>query len=295
MAGSLTQDFDAHLLFTFADVPDSPPWAREAALVKRWFIIAFAESWLATWLFRTKVALRARHVPFLPALCDVGSRTLFNVSIGNRVEIGPGLMITHGNVVIDGRTRIGRHCQINPWVTIGLSNSKKLGFSVDGPTIGDEVHIGTGAKLLGPITIGDHVRIGANAVVIDDVPANVTVVGAPAHVVGAVNARSAESSPGAAARDTSGRDERLAAHMQQSIVDYKLKRQSLKSLVDTLLGSFEIAGDALRASQEQMKDDLIFLDAVAATGGDESSQVLAAIDAVDDVLATYDRSSASTP
>ena len=52
-----------------------------------------------------------------------------------------------------------------------------------GPTIGDRVFIGTGAKLLGPITIGDDVRIGANAVVIDDVPAGATVVGAPARVV----------------------------------------------------------------------------------------------------------------
>ena len=93
-------------------------------------------------------------------------------------------MMTHGNVVIDGRTRIGKHCQINPWVTIGLSNSRKLGFSADGPTIGDEVHIGTGAKILGPVTIGDHARIGANAVVVHDVPANTTVVGAPARVVG---------------------------------------------------------------------------------------------------------------
>ena len=118
------------------------------------------------------------------------SRSIFRVSIGNRVEIGPGLMMTHGNVIIDGRTSIGKNCQINPWVTIGLSNSKKLGFSVEGPTIGDHVHIGTGAKVLGPITVGDHVRIGANAVVVHDVPPNVTVVGAPARVVGAAGSPS---------------------------------------------------------------------------------------------------------
>ena len=287
MAGSLTQDYDAHLLFTFADVPDSPVWAHETARVRRWFVIAFAESWLAAWLYRTKTRLRARGVPLLPALCDMVSRALFNVSIGNRVEIGPGLMMTHGNVVIDGRTRIGRHCQINPWVTIGLSNSKKLGFSVDGPTIGDEVHIGTGAKILGPITIGDHVRIGANAVVVHDVPANVTVVGAPARIVGARKASTGEQTGRAMTSDASGRDERLAAHMRESIVDYKLKRQSLRSLMDTLLGSFDIGSDELRATQETMKDDLIFLDAVAATGGEESTQVMAAVDAVDGVLAEY--------
>lgn len=288
VAGSLTQDFDAHLLFTFANVPDSPAWARQSALVRRWFVIAFAESWLATLLFRAKVRLRAAHVPLLPALCDTTSRALFNVSIGNRVEIGEGLMMTHGNVVIDGRTRIGRHCQINPWVTIGLSNSKKLGFSVDGPTIGNEVHIGTGAKILGPVTIGDHVRIGANAVVVHDVPPNVTVVGIPARIVG-TEAAAPASAPAAAAPppDGSGRDERLAAHMHEAIVDYKLKRQSLKSLVDTLLGSFDIAGDRLRATQDAAQEDLIFLDAVAATGGEESHQVIAAIDAIDGMLAGY--------
>ena len=171
----LTQDFDAHVLFTFAEIPDKPFYANRWARTRRWFTIAFVESWLAVWLFRLKLRLRAAGLPALPGICDMLSRALFGVQIGNRVEAGPGLMITHGNVVIDGRTKIGRRCQINPWVTIGLSNSKKLGFSIDGPTIGDYVHIGTGAKLLGPITIGDYARIGANAVVVHDVPANSTV------------------------------------------------------------------------------------------------------------------------
>jgi serine O-acetyltransferase len=279
MARSLTQDYDAHVLFTFSPVPESPAWANRSARVKRWFLIAFAESWLAAWLYRTKVRLRAAGVPALPAVCDMLSRIIFGVSIGDRVEIGSGLMMTHGHVVIDGRTKIGKNCQINPWVTIGLSNSKKLGFSVDGPTIGDNVHIGTGAKVLGPVVIGDHVRIGANAVVVHDVPPNVTVVGVPAHVVG----MAAAPAP-AAAGDGSGRDERLIAHMRQAVVDYKLRRQSLKSLVDALLGTFEIASDSLRPTQEAVRDDLIFLDAVAATGGEETKQVTAAIDAIDAAL-----------
>lgn len=279
MAEALDQDYDAHILFTFAPIPESPPWTNRMARVRRWFTIAFAEGWLAAWLYRVKCRLLTAGVPILPILCDVASRSLFRVSIGNRVEIGPGLMMSHGNVVIDGRTRIGRNCQINPWVTIGLSNSKKLGFSLDGPTIGDEVHIGTGAKVLGPITIGDHVRIGANAVVIADVPPNVTVVGAPARVIGAPPAVSDH------ADDPSGRDRDLVARMRQAIVDYKLHRQSLKSLVDTLLGSFEVGSDGLRASGDALQDDLIFLDAVAATGGEESQQVISAIDAVDAALA----------
>jgi serine O-acetyltransferase len=273
----LTQDFDAHVPFTFAPIPAAPPLANRLARVKRWFLIAFVESWLAACLYRAKVRLRSSGVLLLPGLCDVISRVLFRVQIGDAVEIGPGLMMTHGNVVIDGRTRIGRGCQINPWVTIGLSNSKKLGFSIDGPTIGDYVHIGTGAKVLGPITVGDYARIGANAVVVHDVPPNTTVVGAPAHVIGAASA----SSPGGTRGDNgSGRDERLASHMRQSIIDYKLGRQSLKSLVDTLIGSFDIGGDPLRNVQTACTEDLIFLDAVAVTGGEESHQVAVAVDAI---------------
>jgi serine O-acetyltransferase len=271
---SLTQDYDAHVLFTFAPIPDSPFYANRWARLKRWFVIAFVESWLAVFLFRVKVRLRAAKVPFLPGLCDMMSRILFRVQIGDKVQVGPGLMITHGNVVIDGRTKIGRRCQINPWVTIGLSNSKRLGFSIDGPTIGDNVHIGTGAKVLGPITVGDYARIGANAVVVHDVPPNVTVVGVPARVVGA------PAAVPPAGDDGSGRDERLITQMRTAIVDYRLRRQSLKSLVDTLIGSFEIGSDRLRATQESVKDDLIFLDAVAATGGEESQQVIAAVEAV---------------
>jgi len=277
----LTQDFDAHALFTFAHIPARPALANRWARLKRWFVIAFTESWLAVWLYRTKMRLKSAGVPLLPGVCDMLSRIVFHVSIGDRVTIGPGLMITHGNVVIDGRTTIGSDCQINPWVTIGLSNSKKLGFSVDGPTIGDHVHIGTGAKVLGPVHVGDYARIGANAVVVHDVPANTTVVGAPAHPVGAAAATQAA----ARTSDESGRDEGLAQHMQQTIVDYRLHRQSLRSLIDTLLGSFDIGSDRLRAVQDSVRDDMIFLDAVAASGGEESQQVSAAIDIVEAALA----------
>lgn len=280
---SLTQDFDAHVLFTFAPIPDGPI-ANRMARTKRWFFIAFAESWLAVWLFRAKLRLRAAGLTFPARFCDVLARLMFNVSIGDRVVAGRGLMITHGNVVIDGRTRIGEHCQINPWVTIGLSNSKRLGFSIDGPAIGDHVHIGTGAKVLGPITIGDYARIGANAVVVSDVPANCTAVGVPARVVGGPRR------PDQVAGDPSGRDARLAQHMRNMIVEYRLKRQSLKSLMDTLLGSFDIGSDDMRATRRRFEDDLVFLDAAAAEGGAQTPAVIAALESLDAALDEHTRS-----
>lgn len=274
---ALNQDYEAHVLFTFARVPDAPAIANRIARVRRWFTIAFVESWLAVWIYRFKMRIRAQGVPLAPVLCDVVSRALFRVQIGDRVTIGPGLMLTHGNVVIDGRTTIGRNCQINPWVTIGLSNSRKIGFSVQGPTIGDNVHIGTGAKVLGPITIGDHVRIGANAVVVHDVPANTTVVGMPAKAL--PSQRRALELPG----EAWNRDERLAAHMRASIVDYQLHRQSMQSLVDALLWAFEMGSDRLRQTQLSLEEHLVFLEAAAA-GGEHTSTVSESVDAVDAAL-----------
>ena len=270
MGERLDQDFDAHVPFAFAAIPDSPPLANRTARLKRWFFIAFAESWLAVFLFRLKKRLRAAGVPALPVACDMVSRALFRVSIGNAVEVGSGLMMTHGNVVIDGRTRIGKHCQINPWVTIGLSNSRRYGFSADGPTIGDEVHIGTGAKILGPVHIGDHARIGANAVVIDNVPANTTVVGAPARPVG-----TRATVHGGASDDAS-----LLAVMRRAMVDYQLQRRSLRSMVDTLEASFGAGSATLIAAREQCAEDLHFLDAIAESGGESSPKVMEAIEAI---------------
>ena len=113
----------------------------------------------------------------MPALLDRLCIVFWNVNLGNYTEIGGGLYLPHGNVVVDGLVSIGRNCVIAPWVTVGTNGS------VVGPTIGGGVFIGTGAKVLGPITVGDRARIGANAVVLDDVPPDTTVVGIPARPV----------------------------------------------------------------------------------------------------------------
>ena len=133
-------------------------------------------------IYRAQAWLKAHHVPLLPALCRQLTMTLAGVSVGDRVSIGPGLLINHGHVVIDGLVSIGPECSIAPFVTIGL-NTGGPDASLIGPTIGKFVFIGTGAKVLGPITIGDNARIGANAVVLSDVPPAHTAVGAPARTI----------------------------------------------------------------------------------------------------------------
>ena len=92
-------------------------------------------------------------------------------------RIGPGLFIQHGFATIVDATEIGANCWINQQVTIGFSSAHGV------PKIGDNVTVGAGAKVLGGITIGSNARIGANAVVVKNVPGNVTVVGVPARIV----------------------------------------------------------------------------------------------------------------
>ncbi len=133
-------------------------------------------------IYRLQAWLRSNRVPLLPGLCRRLTMAVAAVSIGDSAVVGPALLLAHGNVVIDGRTRIGGLCTIGPFVTIGL-NTGGPDASLVGPTIGRFVFIGTGAKILGPITIGENARIGANAVVMTDVPANSTAVGVPAHAI----------------------------------------------------------------------------------------------------------------
>lgn len=97
------------------------------------------------------------------------------VCIGDRSHIEPGILLPHGQIVIGGLVHIDSGAPIRPFVTIGLVDRQ-----IKGPTVGRNVKIGTGAKILGPIVVGDRAHIGANAVVLSDVPAGTTVVGVPA-------------------------------------------------------------------------------------------------------------------
>lgn len=92
-------------------------------------------------------------------------------------SIGPGLVLQHGIGAVIVAEKIGSGCWINQQVTLGVG--PKPGF----PILGDEVGVGAGAKVLGGVTVGDRARIGANAVVVKDVPPDVTVVGVPAYIV----------------------------------------------------------------------------------------------------------------
>lgn len=138
-----------------------------------------SDAFLAQAFYRAQARLDALGVPVLPRLAHRLAMSTAQVCIGKNVVIHPGVHLGHGQVVIDGFVEIHRGTVILPFVTIGLRQGKARG-----PTIGRDVFIGTGARILGPVTVRRDARIGANAVVIDDVPAGATVVGVPARIVG---------------------------------------------------------------------------------------------------------------
>ncbi|HUA10559.1 MAG TPA: serine O-acetyltransferase [Solirubrobacteraceae bacterium] len=125
--------------------------------------------------------LHRAEVPLLPRLIATLTRSLTGIEIHPAARIGAGLFIDHGTGVVIGETaEIGEDVTLYQGVTLGGT-----GFAVGKrhPTVQDNVTIGSGAKLLGPITIGHGAKIGANSVVITDVEANCTVVGNPGHPV----------------------------------------------------------------------------------------------------------------
>jgi serine O-acetyltransferase len=138
-----------------------------------------SDAFLAQAFYRAKARLQALGVPLLPRICHRLAIAIGQVQIGDPVVVAPGLYLLHGQVVIDGLTEIGSQVRIGPFVTIGLRHG-----SIHGPRVGDDVEIGTGAKVLGQVTVGAGSQIGANAVVIEDVPAGATVAGMPAAPVG---------------------------------------------------------------------------------------------------------------
>lgn len=129
---------------------------------------------LAHWLYKCKRFFLARMISQL-------GRGFTGIEIHPGATIGNGLFIDHGSGVVIGETaEIGNNVTIYHGVTLG-GTGKDIGKRH--PTLGDNVLVGAGCKVLGPIHIGANSRIGANSVVLSCVPANATAIGIPARVV----------------------------------------------------------------------------------------------------------------
>ena len=130
---------------------------------------------------RVAHALYDAQVPLVPRTIAFASRAITGVEIHPAAEIGQEFFIDHGSGVVIGETaEIGDRVTLYQGVTLGgtgFARGKRH------PTVGDDVTIGSGAKLLGPVDVGHGAKVGANTVVVADVPPNSTVVGNPGHTV----------------------------------------------------------------------------------------------------------------
>lgn len=120
-------------------------------------------------------------IPFIPRYISYLTRIITGIEIHPKARIGRRFFIDHGEGVVIGETTIiGDDVLIYQQVTLGGTGNE---HGKRHPTIGNNVIIGAGAKILGNITIGDNTRVGAGSVVVDDVPEHCTVVGVPGRVV----------------------------------------------------------------------------------------------------------------
>jgi serine O-acetyltransferase len=123
--------------------------------------------------------------PLAARLISHVTRMLTGVEIHPRARIGHHLFIDHGMGVVIGETAvIGDRCHLLQGVTLGGTSTRR---EKRHPTLGDDVLVGAGAKIIGAVTIGNGSRIGAGSVVVQSVPAHATVVGVPGHVIAYTN------------------------------------------------------------------------------------------------------------
>lgn len=135
----------------------------------------------AIWLHRLAHPLYLRGWVLLPRLISNLGRFLTGIEIHPGATIGEGLFIDHGTGIVIGETaEIGKNVTLYQGVTLGGTGKEK---GKRHPTIGNNVVVASGAKVLGSFTVGDHAKIGAGSVVLKPVPAYATVVGIPGRIV----------------------------------------------------------------------------------------------------------------
>ncbi|MGH2484912.1 MAG: polysaccharide biosynthesis C-terminal domain-containing protein, partial [Ktedonobacterales bacterium] len=168
----------------------------------------------ATLNYRLARAAHLQHIHLLPGMLHRRNVRKYGLDILPSVPIGPGLYIPHPVATVVAARKIGANVSLISGITIGMRNSREF------PIIGDNVTIGTGARVLGGVAIGDNALIGANAVVTIDVPANSTAVGIPARILKPHSAREVNEAlrciPDAAAAGTAPRYARKALRVGDS-------------------------------------------------------------------------------
>lgn len=151
----------------------------------------------ALWWYRITHSLNNLKIPLIPRILSQLARSLTGIEIHPAAKIAGSIFIDHGmGVVIGSTAEIGENTIIYSGVVLGNRNGgMDKGFGTKRhPTVGNNVLIGAGAKVLGNIKIGNNAKIGANAVVLQNIPSNCTAVGIPARIIRKINFSAEERS-----------------------------------------------------------------------------------------------------
>lgn len=154
---------------------------RDPAAKSVWEVIFCYQGLHAIWMHRLSHYLYLRGWVLVPRMISNFARFLTGIEIHPGATIGEGLFIDHGAGIVIGETaEIGRNVTLYQGVTLGGTGKEK---GKRHPTVGNNVVVASGAKVLGSFRVGDHAKIGAGSVVLKEVPAYSTVVGIPGKVV----------------------------------------------------------------------------------------------------------------
>ena len=214
-----------HLKNDIATIKERDPAARSNAE-----ILLLYSGLHAMFAYRVAHKLYLSEHYFSARMISQIARRLTGIEIHPGATIGSGLFIDHGmGVVIGETTEIGDNCTLYQGVTLG-GTGKDTGKRH--PTLGDNVLVGAGAKVLGPVNIGDGSKIAAGAVVLKDVPENSTAVGIPAKIVRREGARTElldhGNMPDPVAKEFAAMKERLES-LEKELAELKAKKPARRT------------------------------------------------------------------
>ena len=129
------------------------------------------------WVYKIKIPVIRQLMIFIYLVVNTVCLAITGIHVHRESDIGPGLVIHNSNCIFILATKIGHSCTVNQGVSV--ASVRGTGW----PTLGNNVYLGAGCKVMGGVTVGDNVVVSANSLVIADVPSDCTVLGVPARII----------------------------------------------------------------------------------------------------------------